>query len=284
MPISFPFPVRVSVGLVVAGVEQLRKLPGDLPTLGVTAAGQAMRLSMRVQQEFADLAIRGDEVLSLIGGQPAEHPAWATFDEEDADPAGAVTTVAAAVQDAEDAAIEDEDEDGYSGDATQELAEVIALDLVAMAQSAHRAQADEPDAGPQIDADAENFAVDAANDGDASDDDASDDDASDDEGTAGDASDDDASDDEGTAGEGTAELQVEVDVTSRPLLGTTDNGAVDSPDDYDSLTLAELRGRLRRLSADQVTDLLGRERAGADRPAFVTLLSNRLTSMEQGHP
>jgi hypothetical protein len=269
MPISFPFPVRVSVGLVVAGVEQLRKLPGDLPTLGVTAAGQAMRLSMRVQQEFADLAIRGDEVLSLIGGQPAEHPAWATFDEEDADPAGAVTTVAAAVQDAEDAAIEDEDEDGYSGDATQELAEVIALDLVAMAQSAHRAQADEPDAGPQIDADAENFAVDAANDGDASDDD---------------ASDDDASDDEGTAGEGTAELQVEVDVTSRPLLGTTDNGAVDSPDDYDSLTLAELRGRLRRLSADQVTDLLGRERAGADRPAFVTLLSNRLTSMEQGHP
>ncbi len=113
MPITFPFPVRVSVGLVVAGVEQLRKLPGELPTLGVTAAGQAMRLSMRVQQEFADLATRGDEVLSLIGGQPAEHPSWATFDEEDADAGGIVTTVPAAVQDADEPA--DEDENGYSG-------------------------------------------------------------------------------------------------------------------------------------------------------------------------
>jgi len=254
MPITFPFPVRVSVGLVVAGVEQLRKLPGELPTLGVTAAGQAMRLSMRVQQEFADLATRGDEVLSLIGGQPAENPSWATFDEEDADAGGIVTTVPAAVQDADEPA--DEDETGYSGGATQELAEVIALDLVAMAASTQRAQQDEPDAFPtDADADGESFLRDQAQDD--------------------------------NADAPAIDLAVVVDYDDAPSampFGAADDGAVDSPDDYEALTLAELRGRLRRLSADQVTDLLGRERAGADRPAFVTLLSNRLTSMEQGHP
>jgi len=259
MPISFPFPVRVSVGLAVAGVEQLRKLPGELPTLGVTAAGQAMRLSMRLQQEFADLATRGDEVLSLIGGQPAEHPAWATFDEEETDATGPVVAVV-------DAAAHDgtEEEDGYSGDVTQELAEVIALDLVAAAQSRDRAENDGSDAGSVIDVDAEDEPLH--------------DESQDDEGSTGvdDGAIVDARDLEVGGGAGAA---------VRTPADSTDNGAVDGPDDaYEALTLAELRGRLRRLSADQVTDLLGRERAGADRPAFVTLLSNRLTSMEQGHP
>jgi hypothetical protein len=49
---------------------------------------------------------------------------------------------------------------------------------------------------------------------------------------------------------------------------------------YDSLTLAELRGHLRRLSAEQVTELVVRERAGAARAPFLTLLENRLTSIE----
>jgi hypothetical protein len=233
MPITFPFPVRVSVGLVLTGVEHLRTLPSDLPTLGVSAAGQAMRWSMRLQQEFATLAVRGDEVLSRIGGGPPERPAWATFDEEEPDRDGDVVSVVAVIDDGavvgvlmgdEDLAAEDDAEsDGYPGEPLQELAEVIALDLVASARSRG--------AGAEAEA---------------------------------------ISDADGAAPEG----------DPGPVA---ESGAADDVD-YDSLTLAQLRGTLRRLSADDVTELLDRERSGADRPAFVTLLTNRLTSLEQGHP
>jgi len=258
MPISFPFPVRVSVGLIATGVDQLRRLPGDLPSLGVTAAGQAMRLSMRMQQEFAELATRGDEVLSLIGGQPADHPAWATFDEEETEATGSLTVVATGAPDTEDTrdTAHTADHDGFIGNPMQELAEVIALDLVVVSQSVDRTEDDQSDPQSPIETDA-----DGSTDSDGPDD----------------------ADSEYLNQDGVTESADDDDGPPAASIGSADNGAVESPDDYETLTLAELRGKLRRLSADQVTDLLGRERAGADRPPFITLLSNRLTTMEQGH-
>ncbi|MEE2034243.1 lipid droplet-associated protein [Rhodococcus chondri] len=48
--------------------------------------------------------------------------------------------------------------------------------------------------------------------------------------------------------------------------------------DYDSLTLAQLRARLRTLSVDDLTDLLDYENTHAARSPFVTMLSNRITT------
>lgn len=48
---------------------------------------------------------------------------------------------------------------------------------------------------------------------------------------------------------------------------------------YETMTIAQLRGRLRSLSLDQVTELLAWESAHADRPPFVTMLSNRITTL-----
>ncbi|MFF0240598.1 lipid droplet-associated protein [Rhodococcus pyridinivorans] len=48
--------------------------------------------------------------------------------------------------------------------------------------------------------------------------------------------------------------------------------------DYDSLTLAQLRARLRALSVDELTAVLEYENAHAARTPFVTMLSNRITS------
>ena len=48
---------------------------------------------------------------------------------------------------------------------------------------------------------------------------------------------------------------------------------------YETLTIAQLRGRLRSLSLAQVTELLAWESAHADRPPFVTMLSNRITTL-----
>ena len=48
---------------------------------------------------------------------------------------------------------------------------------------------------------------------------------------------------------------------------------------YETMTIAQLRGRLRSLTLEQVTELLAWESAHADRPPFVTMLSNRITTL-----
>lgn len=78
---SLPFPVRVAAGLAVTAVEQARTLPTKIAGLPVTVASQALQVSMRVQQQITELAIRGDEVLANL--RPVEDtPEWATFDED----------------------------------------------------------------------------------------------------------------------------------------------------------------------------------------------------------
>jgi hypothetical protein len=78
---SLPLPLRVAAGLAATAVEQARDLPAKLAGLPVTVASQALQISMRVQQQVTELAIKGDEVLS--GLRPVEEtPAWATFDED----------------------------------------------------------------------------------------------------------------------------------------------------------------------------------------------------------
>ncbi|MFL6119995.1 lipid droplet-associated protein [Actinophytocola sp.] len=78
---SLPLPIRVAAGLAVTAVEQARSLPTKLAGLPVTVASQALQVSMRVQQQVTELAIRGDEVLGSFR-HVEETPEWATFDED----------------------------------------------------------------------------------------------------------------------------------------------------------------------------------------------------------
>lgn len=48
---------------------------------------------------------------------------------------------------------------------------------------------------------------------------------------------------------------------------------------YDELSLAQLRGKLRALSLPELEALLDHEHAHRDRAAFVTMLSNRITTV-----
>src|SRR6185437_685430 len=60
------------------------------PQAPVVAVSTAMQVSLRLQQRIAELAARGDEVLSQLRGTSSEPPEWATFDETpDSEPAGA---------------------------------------------------------------------------------------------------------------------------------------------------------------------------------------------------
>ena len=76
-----PLPLRVAAGLAVTAVDRARHLPEKLAELPVTVVSQALQLSMRVQQQVTELAIKGDEALSSL--RPVEEtPEWATFDED----------------------------------------------------------------------------------------------------------------------------------------------------------------------------------------------------------
>ncbi|MGH3869570.1 MAG: lipid droplet-associated protein [Pseudonocardiaceae bacterium] len=72
--------------------------------------------------------------------------------------------------------------------------------------------------------------------------------------------------------------------TSSPSPATDPGPEQDSPTPlalpaYDELSLAQLRGKLRGLSLPQLAELLEHEHTHQDRPAFVTMLSNRISTV-----
>ena len=80
---QLPAPIRAALGLVATIVHDGRSLPGKAVELPVLAVSTALQLSLRAQQRYAALTVRGDEFLTeLRGGAPDDPPAWATFDEE----------------------------------------------------------------------------------------------------------------------------------------------------------------------------------------------------------
>jgi len=63
--------------------------------------------------------------------------------------------------------------------------------------------------------------------------------------------------------------------------GETSSVTPDALPGYETMTIAQLRGKLRALSVEQVAELLEWETAHADRPPFVTMLSNRIATLSQ---
>jgi hypothetical protein len=61
--------------------------------------------------------------------------------------------------------------------------------------------------------------------------------------------------------------------------GETPSMTPDALPGYETMTIAQLRGRLRSLSVEQVGELLEWEQAHADRPPFVTMLTNRIATL-----
>jgi hypothetical protein len=51
---------------------------------------------------------------------------------------------------------------------------------------------------------------------------------------------------------------------------------------YATMSIAQLRGKLRSLSLDELRALLAWEQTHDDRPAYVTMLSNRITTVSEG--
>ncbi|HEY6646138.1 MAG TPA: lipid droplet-associated protein, partial [Mycobacterium sp.] len=77
-----PYGVRLLVGAAVTVFEETRKLPQTILMYPMTIASQIAHLVMKVQQDVADLVIRGDEALDQLFPPKDEQPEWATFDED----------------------------------------------------------------------------------------------------------------------------------------------------------------------------------------------------------
>lgn len=82
---EIPEVVRAAAGLVATVLDETRKLPETLPALPVRAVGMAMQHAMKVQQAYAGLVARGDEL--LVGMRGESEPGLATFDDEEPGPA-----------------------------------------------------------------------------------------------------------------------------------------------------------------------------------------------------
>lgn len=195
---SIPLPVRVAAGLAATAMEQARTLPTKLAGLPVTVASQALQVSMRVQQQVTELAIRGDEVLSSL--RPVEEtPEWATFDE-------------------------DLDED--------DLSRQSAFDRVVV---------DEEDRDSGLDS-----GLDSSLDG----------------------------------GNGFPVDDPWV-AEQRALSEQAQASELDlvAAENYDELSLPQLRARLRRFTAAELAELLEYERAHGNRPSFVGMLTRRIATV-----
>ncbi|MHC9292233.1 lipid droplet-associated protein [Mycobacterium sp. LTG2003] len=77
-----PYGVRLLVGAAVTALEETRKLPQTILTYPMTVASQAANIVMHVQQNLAELVIKGDETLEQLFPPKDEQAAWATFDED----------------------------------------------------------------------------------------------------------------------------------------------------------------------------------------------------------
>lgn len=77
-----PYGVRLLVGAAVTAFEETLRLPQTVLMYPMTVASTVAQIVMKVQQDLADLAIKGDAALENLFPPKDEKPDWATFDED----------------------------------------------------------------------------------------------------------------------------------------------------------------------------------------------------------
>lgn len=301
MSTPIPPPLRAAAGLAALTIDAARKVPQQLVGLPVLAVSTALQASLKAQQTYAGLIARGDEVLGQL--RRREDAPWARFDDDE--PAGARPPSAfdAAPDPTEAADGVAEAADGVADAlAAEDLADALTAESV---EEAALVEEVELDLDPDRDADVVELAEARAEQAEA-----------DTENVLGEIEEDEvAAADAAFADAGLSVVDLEVDAAAadrpngRPEGSGTEPGT-DMPADgmalaadaaaagaalaadiavggpggppvagYDDLSIPQLRGRLRGLSAEQIEALLAYERATRARPPYLTMLENRLTTL-----
>ena len=301
MSTPIPPPLRAAAGLAALTIDAARKVPQQVVGLPVLAVSSALQASLKAQQTYAGLIARGDEVLGQL--RRREDAPWARFDDDE--PAGARPPSAfdAAPDPTEAADGVAEAADGVADAlAAEDLADALTAESV---EEAALVEEVELDLDPDRDADVVELAEARAEQAEA-----------DTENVLGETEEDEvAAADAAFADAGLTVVDLDVDAAAadrpngRPEGSGTEPGT-DMPADgmalaadaaaagaalaadiavggpggppvagYDDLSIPQLRGRLRGLSAEQIEALLAYERATRARPPYLTMLENRLTTL-----
>jgi hypothetical protein len=247
---EIPEPVRAAAGLAATVLDEVRKLPETLPGIPVRAVGLAMQAALKLQQEYAGLVARGDELFTGIRGEA--EPGMATFDDEE-DESAAPDAGTGYRESAFDRA------EAPAADADATAPAVVDLDEIAEADEALEELAIEElvdgGAAPAVDADADAGAIENAL-------------------LESDAASADAPDTTATA----------TDEGGTPVAaatGAADTSSLQAPatapvDGYDDFSIAQLRGRLRGYATSTVEALVAYEEANRAREPYLRMLRNRL--------
>lgn len=79
-----PFVVRVAVGAVALAAEKGQEFVGGAVSAPLTLGSKSAQAFIHVQQDLADLAVRGDRALEgVFPAKEEEQAAWATFDDDE---------------------------------------------------------------------------------------------------------------------------------------------------------------------------------------------------------
>lgn len=234
-----PLPLRLAAGLAVSARERAKELPRQITGLPITLASQVLQISMRVQQQVTELAIKGDEALS--GLQPVEEtPSWATFDEDVVEPDRAFRD---RLFPPEGVSLPRQrlrpEENGFAGEAVEQLAEAEA-DLAAATTA--------PEADEELDSDPWSEEERAISERER----------------------------KAEAAEA-AGLPLEDDSDAVSDNGAVP--APGWLPDYDQLSLPQVRARLRTFSEEQLGELLTYERSAQNRDDFAGMLARRIDTV-----
>ena len=264
---SIPMPLRAAAGLAAAAIDEARRLPDRLVGLPVLAVSTAMQVSLKAQQRYAELVARGDQLLEELRGQQDGTPDWARFDDEEpfdaaahdgppggepeagaagapegADPAegaGAAETHAAGTGTEAAATGPAEARAGDTG-ATAARTSGMRLGSAGAVTRPIEAEARAPGAG------AGRPRAGAR----------------------------------GAAETGLPRAEEEIAALSADPAPYDGYLSAELPlPNYDQLTLPQLRGKLRTLSAAQLAELVEYERGSGQRTAFLTMLENRIATL-----
>ncbi|MDT7588952.1 MAG: hypothetical protein QOE32_6502 [Pseudonocardiales bacterium] len=243
-----PMPIRIAAGLVATALEEVQELPRKLTEMPVTAVSGALQASMRLQQRITELAIKGDRALGALRPVP-ETPAWARFDEdEDLAPRNGLANGLRSVEMPRPPKVtpvrilpDPEPEDFFDEDDFPEPG-ISELPVP-------RPPVEHPDTElPAAEVVSESNTAAAT------------------------------STKTKTPGTKTPGTKKSEPKTPEPTGKPAETGPPGLPE-YESWTLPQLRGRFRALSLEQLERLLAWETTHQDRPPFVTMLSNRITSV-----
>lgn len=232
-----PYPARVAAGVLVTTLDETKRLPTRIITFPMSAVSRGLQAGMRLQQNIAEMAIKGDEFFAPWCETAEEQPAWARFDDDEA-----VVAIPQTVTDTPKPAA-----DAPVNKASVNKASVNkapARKAPARKSAPIPAETTADPATPS--ADSGRFAL--------------------------------YSSPPADLAETAAVAAATAPHTTAPTIAAPE---IAEYLDYDGLTLAQLRAKLRGLSSDDLQELADYERASRNRTPFVTMIDNRIASHQK---